>query len=350
MHERFLFPSKHNDARPNGFLGFHFKIQIHHPSMFGFLYAPAPSCGNTAKSLYQSIFCGLSCRLHADYHAAARFLVNRDSTFLALCGSALAGGDTPMEQRTCCNPFAQKKQVSCHADSLSYAAAVTVSGLAMKLQDNSDDERGWRKHLPKFASTLLSPSIDKATAILNTSAFPTQNVIETLDQQSTIEKTKAGFMEASEPTAQSYGSIFSHLSKINQREECSSSLFRLGSSLGRLIYWKDAIDDWESDQKRGRFNPLQHQSAKELQPLVTHEFQQLQSATRDIPWLRHRDLIESVIGHTIHHHQEMADPTADTSKRKKKEKDSCWNYCDCCPDCSCGSCDCGSDCCSCDCG
>ena len=91
--------------------------------------------------------------------------------------------------------------------SLSYPAAATVSGLAMKLQDNSDDEHGWRKDLPKFASTLLSPSIDKATAILNTSEFPTQKVIETLDQQSTIEKTKAGFMEASEPTAQSYGCL-----------------------------------------------------------------------------------------------------------------------------------------------
>jgi len=323
--------------------------------MFGFLYAPAPSCGNTAKSLYQSIFCGLSCRLHADYSAAARFLVNRDSTFLALAGTALADGDTPMQKRTCCNPLANHKPVCCHETSLSYAAAVTVSGLATKLKDNAEDERGWRKHLPRLAGGVITPARDKATAVLNSSEFPTHKIITTLNQQSEIENAGAGLMTASEPTAQAYGSIFSHLAKINLRPDTADHLFRLGSSLGRLIYWKDAVDDQISDAKRGRFNPLQHQSPEDLPALAGAEFSQLQSSTAEIPWNRHRSLIESVIGHTVHHHQELAGmPNTTTKKGKKKKKNSWCDSCDCCIDCD-SCCSCGSDassscdCCSCDC-
>ena len=318
--------------------------------MFGFLYAPAPSCGSSVKSLYQSIFCGLSCKLHADYSAAARWLVNRDSTFLALAGSALAEEDPPMEERTCCNPLATRKPICCHEGSLSYAAAVTVSGLAVKLKDNADDERGWRSYLPKIAGDVISPARDKATAVLNSSGFPTQKVIQTLGRQTEIENSQAGFIEASEPTAQSYGSIFSHLAELNDRPKHASSLFRLGSSLGRLIYWKDALDDWKKDEQRDRFNPLRYQSPNELPALVNQEFTQLQSSTAEIPWQRHHNLIESIISHTTHHHQEsmLAFGGARQKKRKKKKegKNSWCDACDCCDCCS----DCGCDSCGCDCG
>ncbi|WP_435892575.1 DUF5685 family protein [Oceaniferula spumae] len=328
--------------------------------MFGFLYAPAPSCGSSAKSLYQSIFCGLSCQLSADYSPAARFLVNRDSTFLALAGSALADIDTPMLERTCCNPLAKRKPVSCHAPSLSYAAAVTVSGLAAKLDDNTQDERGWRKQLPRLASSTLAPARDKAIGVLNSAQFPTMELIDHLGQQESIEQGKAGFMAASEPTAQAYGRIFSHLAEIHLRPLAKLPLFRLGSSLGRLIYWKDALDDWQDDQRRGRFNPLNHQSPDELPDLVRAEFDQLQTATAEIPWRRHSGLIGSVIGHTVHHHQEMlGGPGIGGGKKKKKDHSwlDCWG-CDCCC-CDCGSCSTGADasggccsgcdCCPCDC-
>ena len=309
--------------------------------MFGFLYAPSPNCGSAAKSFYQSIFCGLSCKLHSDYHAAARFLVNRDSTFLALAGTALAENDISMQERTCCNPLANKRAICSHHDSLSYAAAVTVSGLATKLEDNAEDEQGWRKHLPRLASSIIGPARDEATAVLNSSNFPTQQVIQTLSQQTEIEQGKAGFMESSEPTAQAYGSIFSHLSKINRRSDTTKPLFLLGSSLGRLIYWKDALDDQKSDQRHGRFNPLNHQPAIELPPLIRYEFDQLQSSVTAIPWLRHRTLITSVIEHTVQHHQDSM--ILLKGKKKKKQKDSWWDGCcdalACC-DCNCCSCDC----------
>lgn len=316
-------------------------------AMFGYLYAPAPSCGNSAKSLYQSMFCGLSCRLSSDYSPAARFLVNRDSTFLVLAGVALADHNTPMLDRTCCNPLANKKPVSCHSPSLSYAAAVTVSGLATKLADNAVDERGWRKHLPLWAGAAISPARDKATGVLNSCQFPTAEVIGQLNRQSEVEAQGAGFTAASEPTAQAYGRIFSHLATITQRAALKTPLFLLGSSLGRLIYWKDAIDDWPDDVKKGQFNPLNHQAAEELPGFVRAEFAQLQTATDEIPWTRHEGLVHSVIDHSITHHQEMLNPP--TGNRKKKQKKS-NTWCDCCGwDCCCIDCgDCGcSDSCSC---
>jgi len=321
-------------------------------AMFGYLYAPAPSCGSSAKSLYQSMFCGLSCRLSSDYSPAARFLVNRDSTFLALAGAALAEGDTPMQERTCCNPLANRKPVSCHTPSLSYAAAVTVSGLATKLADNAEDEQGWRKHLPRWAGAAISPARDKATGVLNSCVFPTADVIRHLSQQEEVESQGAGFMAASEPTAQAYGRIFSHLAVISQRSTVKIPLFQLGSSLGRLIYWKDAMDDWSDDLRKGRFNPLNHESPKMLPDLVRAEFDQLRTATNEIPWSQHQTLVHSVIDHSIHHHQEMLNPPTAGEKKNKKQKNNnswcdCWG-CDCC--ClDCGDCGCGDSCSCCPC-
>lgn len=315
--------------------------------MFGFLYAPSTGCSQYARSFYQSLFCGLACQLHEDYHISARFLVNRDSTFLSLIGASLQSDSPQVVQRTCCNPLATPRAITVDAPTQGYSAAVTVAALATKLDDNVDDERGLRRHLPRVAAKLMEPARDKAILVLNSSHFPTQSVIHDLEGQSQLESSLPSFADACAPTANAYGHIFSHLAKIHSTPAMQRPLFSLGSSLGRLIYWKDAIDDWQSDLKRGRFNPLIHHPANDLPPLVQHEFSNLENIASDVHWPRHGDIIQSVIGHTLSHHQSMTETPSPGSykkrlskKQRKRKKDS-----GCCDFLHCGPCDC-SDCCT----
>ena len=132
-----------------------------------------------------------------------------------------------------------------------------------------------------------------------------------------------------------------HYAVTYQRLDLQAALTDLGRSLGRLIYWRDAIDDYQKDEKSGSFNPLTYLSPKVLANLAKEELQRLKSTSETIPWIRNGDVIQSIVNHSVAHHQDMASIsnrglTSKKKKRakKKKNKDSCCDYfdfCDCCP-------------------
>lgn len=322
--------------------------------MFGFLYSPEKTCNSETKSYYQSLFCGLSCQLRADYGVLARFLVNRDSTFLALVGDSITPNACSQKMMTCCNPLANKRGIMHGGQSLQYASAVSMCALAVKLEDNVSDDSGVKKYASLIGSKAISKAKDHAVSTLNSMHFPTQKVISQMESQTEVEASKPNFESAAAPTAQAFGTIMGHHAVAYQRLDLQSALTDLGHSLGRLVYWRDAIDDYEKDKKSGSFNPLTYLSPKVLGNLAKEELQRLKSTSEAISWTRNGDVIKSIVDHSISHHQDMAE-TDNKKKRvkKKKEKksrDDSNSCCDCssCSDCiSC--CDCFScDFCSCD--
>lgn len=105
--------------------------------MFGFLGSPCHTCSSRdTHSTYRSFFCGLSGALRDDYYPAARFLVNRDSTFLSLMTASVSGQAPAPVQSTCCNPISAPRPLLKDGLHAQYAAAVTVCGLATKLEDD----------------------------------------------------------------------------------------------------------------------------------------------------------------------------------------------------------------------
>lgn len=317
--------------------------------MFGFLYSPEKACGPEAKSYYQSLFCGLSCQLRTDYGVLARFLVNRDATFLALVGDAIAPEACGQKMMTCCNPLANKRGIMSGGQSLQYASAVSMCALAVKLEDNVSDDSGLKKYASLIGSKSISKAKDHAVSTLNSMRFPTQMVISQLESQPDVEASQPDFESAAEPTANAFGTIMRHYAVTYQRLDLQAALTDLGRSLGRLIYWRDAIDDYQKDKKSGSFNPLTYLSPKVLANLAKEELQRLKSTSETIPWIRNGDVIQSIVNHSVAHHQDMASIsnrglTSKKKKRakKKKDKDSCCDYfdfCDCCPcGCGCDSC------------
>ncbi|MGB1259441.1 MAG: DUF5685 family protein [Akkermansiaceae bacterium] len=317
--------------------------------MFGYLYAPAASCSQPARSLYQSMFCGLATQMHQDYGPAARFLINRDSTFLALAGSALAEQDAEFQVQSCCNPLAMAKPIVRDPQVLSFAGAVTLCGLSAKLRDNVEDESGWRARLPHLGGVAITPARNKAVSILNTTEFPTQKVLDLLGSQKSVEQSGgADLQSASEPTAKAFGTIFAHLARLTGNTLERAGLLQLGTSLGRLIYWQDAVDDLESDRKRGHFNPLLNEPVSKAVSLIDDELQVLAKTSNRIAWRRHQE----VIGEVIHHTEQHYDSKIKKRRVSSAKKESKWyGICDCCSPCDCSDCSCGSSdgCCSCDC-
>ncbi|YCM42350.1 DUF5685 family protein [Verrucomicrobiaceae bacterium 227] len=313
--------------------------------MFGYLGSPCHTCASSdTHSTYRSFFCGLSGALRDDYSPAARFLVNRDSTFLSLMTAAVSGHVPLPVQSTCCNPIAVPGPLFKDGLHAQYAAAVTICGLATKLEDDREDEKGLRRFAAKQLGRAVSGMTDRATSFLNTIRFPTSDVVEMMSAQSAIEQRKPDLLEAAAPTAMAYGTIFQHAAGIGGAPSQGNHLQALGENLGRLIYWKDAHDDRQQDAQRGRFNPLELSAPGEFDERfskATTRFHHLAAETSGT----FREVINDILSSTLARHQsvlpaglvaQLGQSSSKPKKEKKKKNDrenKWWEHCcdiDCC--------------------
>lgn len=360
--------------------------------MFGFLSSPCSSClGADSHQLYRSYFCGLCNRLRQEYGLWSRWLINRDSTFLSLLAAAQQPACPSPVCTTCCNPLGQKRALHQDGPAVDYAAAITICGLAVKIQDEIDDEQRLRRWSGKMASSFLKGSVEKAKAVLENCGFPAESVRERILEQHDIEQTiqtqrPLDFEIAGVPTAESYAQIVEHSGLLpNSAGANAIALRHLGRSLGSLIYWFDAWQDYEADVRHGRFNPLQFVTQNRrpriqdrlaaIRPLLEDCQKELASWVRELQLQRYQDLIQwiSITGVRTKLGAilpgllmiEGDEITPEDQKRKTKQGEDpffCW-CCDgtdcaccictsnmgegggeCCGDGGCDGCDCPCDC------
>ncbi len=268
--------------------------------MFGFLPGPCGCAGFDARSAYQSHFCGLCNTLRGRYGLWSRLLINRDSTFLALAGSALAPEAPPVTRTTCCNPLGRKRLLVQHEPQMRYAAAVTICALTVKLRDDAEDERGLRRMGARTGKWMFRRAERKARADLEATGFPVEAVSRTMNSQEGVELAGASLAAASAPTARAYGAIFGHLPRVTGAPaETSEPLTEAGAALGRLIYTVDAWEDYASDVRRRRFNPLPPDESERrglVADAVKANLGILSRALTALPFFRHQSLLSSLSG------------------------------------------------------
>ncbi len=346
--------------------------------MFGHLPGPAICCLKAA-SVYRAHFCGLATSLHHHYGAWARFLVNRDSAFLALLGSAFAKSPSTLCQKTCCNPFSTPRDLVADNRVLQYTAAVTICGLSAKLDDDAEDERGWRRRAARCGSLTLDAPIGDALGLLHAMRFPVQKVRAWMTGQSVIESRSATLHDVAHPTSAAYGEIVGHLADVTGTPDAKPMLQQLGERLGFLIYAQDAWEDWARDRQRGRFNALQDfhlvsERRAALLPALEEALGALRAAFGMLPLVRNRDLLHAVLidgadQRVAQIREEGGSRKRSAQKPETRHRRKSWSdrrdCCDCCDcvDClRCGrhrsggsACDCnpcdgdGIECCGCDC-
>ena len=243
------------------------------------------------------------------------------------------------------------------------------------MDDDRQDERGWRKGLANIGTMAFDQPIADALGLLHAWRFPVMQVRRWMADQSSHEYAGTSLSLSASNTSASYGEIMGHLSVVCAVPEIRPILKQIGESLGLLIYTQDAWDDWQQDRHQGKFNPLQNYTAitdrrSVVLPQMQQAFGQIRSAFEALPLCRNRDLLHSILILGVQqriHEVSGEKPT----KAEKKEASSWCSRCDCydcsnCGDC-CGCfrncrlsksstiCDCnpcdgdGIECCGCDC-
>ncbi len=183
-----------------------------------------------------------------------------DATFLSIF---LDGYSTKLEScqfRCLFVPFGRRRELKCNIAVLDYAALINGYLFVKKLEDNFCDDKNW---LCGIVSFLL-----KKTARYRNFRTNHEKLFLTLEncyfQYMNAEKNQL-FCSADEYIGlfgdflgEVYQGIFEYSQEGFEDKKIKQNLFIFGKIIGMWIYTIDALDDYEIDKKRHKFNPLMY--------------------------------------------------------------------------------------------
>ncbi|MCL2005677.1 MAG: DUF5685 family protein [Planctomycetaceae bacterium] len=180
----------------------------------------------------------------------ARPLLSFEAIFLSL----FSQDEQFVESRLRYRPFQcvmRNKQPSQDGEYLANISAIIA---AAKLDDDIHD----KNTRPTRFQRKIKQANQQALEALDKSGFPVAELQQSLSNYRSIEETLdtgSNFNSISQPIANAYGLVFSHLPS---RQECDTeTMFAIGQDFGRATLLIDAVNDVEEDAQTGSFNAWQ---------------------------------------------------------------------------------------------
>lgn len=226
--------------------------------MFGYIKPFKAELKVKEWEAYQGIYCGLCKQLAQRYGLFARMTLNYDFVFLAMMDMALREQRIHFCQCNCItHPF--KKRTCCQSNqSLELCCDIAMLLTCYKLEDDLADEGLLRRTAVRLVLPFARRDCEKAAQYRPQLAEQMQQLMQ---QQNRLEQEGCAQVDlAAEPTALLMQQVFAALSDDPMRKR---ALERFGYLLGRWTYLIDALDDWEEDVRRGRYNPFARQAQQQ---------------------------------------------------------------------------------------
>ena len=219
--------------------------------MFGYVRAYEDELKVRNLRLYKSAYCGLCKVAGKRFGWFSKLFLSYDYTFFAVVRMIFTSSPIRLGKKRCGFRLFGKKDVILENDELRLSASIFSILTYYKLLDNIRDE-GFPKSL---GARLLLPIASgmRRKAVRGGYSEVDFIVSDCIERLSLLEKRKdASLSEASNIFGDMMGSLLSMgLSEAKRRDAYS-----VGFEVGSFIYRADALDDLESDEKSGGFNPL----------------------------------------------------------------------------------------------
>lgn len=213
--------------------------------MFGYVKPWSAELKVREYELYRALYCGLCRAMKEETGWFSSFTLNYDMLFLAMARMLYSDPTVKTVRRRCtAHPLAPHKEVV-PTEPIREAARLSAVLVYAKNRDDRSDERGLRR----LRAYLLSPALSHFNR--RAKRKPLAVRIEALLRElALIEKKRLPSVDApAEKSAELLGTVFAF------GIEGDTPLYRLGFLLGRIVYKLDAIDDYDEDVKRDRYNP-----------------------------------------------------------------------------------------------
>ena len=214
--------------------------------MFGYVAPVLGMLTEEQKARYRSYYCGVCHALRDRYGSLTRVSLSNDMTFLALLLSSLYEPEDTEESARCAVHPAKKHPYR-KSWAVDYAADMNALLFWYKCRDARMDDRSLKGAAGEKAFASAAAAVEEK--------WPEQfrAVSETLEALWALERSPDATVDAlCNLSGRMLGSVF----VPRPKDMWAPELYAVGEGLGRFIYWMDAWEDYDSDVKKGRFNPL----------------------------------------------------------------------------------------------
>ena len=237
---------------------------------------------------YKGYYCGLCKCLKSQYSNKSRLTLNYDMTFLILLLSSLYEPENKIYNERCM-VHPSKKQLIIQNEITEYAASVNIMLSYYNMVDNWNDE----KDLKSLAvSKALKSEFDKASSRFREKA----DIIKgRLDNISNLEKENSRDVDA---VSNEFGHLMEEIF-IYKNDEWEKTLRKIGFFAGKYIYFLDAYEDMEKDEKNKSYNPfnnLDTENKKEYaKELLMLNLSFLSDEIEKLPLVQDKGIIDNII-------------------------------------------------------
>lgn len=213
--------------------------------MFGYIQPDSPYLFKKDEKLYQALYCGLCKSIGTGCGQRARTALTYDMAFMSALIHNIKQEDVSIKRSRCAIHWFKRRPIAAVDDTTVLLGCInTVLAYYKLCDDKADgDKKGILRHLYKKG---LRRALKKHKAAVEIVKLYTQ-------KQSELEKAGCEIIDmACEPTAE----MMRELSVYALGGYSTPETEALFYDLGKWVYLADALDDYDKDVKKGRYNVL----------------------------------------------------------------------------------------------
>lgn len=192
---------------------------------------------------YKGYYCGLCKSLKQNYSNKARMTLNYDMTFLILILSSLYEVENKIyDERCVVHP--EKKQLIIQNEITAYAASLNIILSYYNMLDNWQDDKDIKSLI---AMRVLTKEFKMARKRL-----PDKSIIikQRLENITALENSNLDDIDA---VSNEFGHLMEEII-LYKKDEWEKNLRAVGFYLGKFIYYLDAYEDMDEDEKNSSYN------------------------------------------------------------------------------------------------
>ncbi len=213
--------------------------------MFGYINPDTPYLFIKDEQLYKALYCGLCKSIGKGCGQRARFALTFDGAFLSALVHNIRYEDVKIEKRHCALHILKRRPIAEVDDTTVMLGCINTALAYYKLKDDKadGDRRAVFRHFFKKGFKRAKKLHPEAVEIIRAQT----------EEQAKLERRGCAVIdEAAEPTAE----MLRKLSVYALGEYSTGYTEGLFYALGKWIYLADALDDYDKDVKKGRYNVL----------------------------------------------------------------------------------------------
>ncbi|MDE6597154.1 MAG: hypothetical protein K2K60_00770, partial [Clostridia bacterium] len=264
--------------------------------MFGYISPDSPYLFKKDETLYKALYCGLCKSIGSGCGQVARTALTYDMAFTSALVHNIRGEDVKIKRERCAVHLIKRRPVTAVDDTTVALGCVNTVLAYFKLCDDKADgeARGALRHLYKKGYRRALKRHPEVAEIIS----------RRTGELAELEKAGCAVIDmAAEPTAEMMREISVYLLK----EFSTAETERLFYSLGKWVYLIDALDDYDKDVKKGRYNVFYNvygekskaqaveKGKEEINFIFDMLFSEMRESLKNIKFYYNHDLTDNII-------------------------------------------------------